>query len=229
MNIRKHIDYSQMYVALDALLDSVQVQTKLFCEIGRVIDERPEKGAAVAAAEYIGANYPEKSGFSPRGLRRMRDFYRAYKNDPALMAEAMNVSWTLNALVIENCEDQEVRRWYIRACIKLGWSKQELSSKIAEKAHEDTELDIAGHACYTKNKNIPMMDNKSVLRNEIESVVISLCLLIPTLVYKWLHRQAVHRIGKWRQQRRYLLCVICSSFPNALIGVPCCISPHKRM
>ena len=113
MNIRKPVDYSQMYEALDNLLVSSMEQTKLFCEIGKVIDERPEKGAAVAAAEYITATYPNKSGFSPRGLRRMRDFYRAYKNDPPLMEEAMGISWSLNALIIETCEDHDIRKWYV--------------------------------------------------------------------------------------------------------------------
>ena len=61
MNIRKPVDYSQMYEALDNLLVSSMEQTKLFCEIGKVIDERPEKGAAVAAADYITATYPNKS------------------------------------------------------------------------------------------------------------------------------------------------------------------------
>lgn len=43
MNIRKPVDYSQMYEALDNLLVSSMEQTKLFCEIGKVIDERPER------------------------------------------------------------------------------------------------------------------------------------------------------------------------------------------
>ena len=38
MNIRKPVDYSQMYEALDNLLVSSVEQTKLFCEIGKVID-----------------------------------------------------------------------------------------------------------------------------------------------------------------------------------------------
>ena len=87
MNIRKPVDYSMMYAAIDILMQSELEQTKLFCEIGKVIDERPEKGAAVAAAEYINAVFPDRSGFSPRSLRRMRYFYRAYKNDSALMEE----------------------------------------------------------------------------------------------------------------------------------------------
>lgn len=153
MNIRKPVDYSQMYEALDNLLVSSMEQTKLFCEIGKVIDERPEKGAAVAAAEYINTTCPEKSGFSPRSLRRMRDFYRAYKTDPDLMARAMNISWSLNAVIIENCKEHDVRKWYVMACLKHGWSKQELCSKINEKAHENSVLDINDMTWYTKTNN----------------------------------------------------------------------------
>lgn len=153
MNIRKPVDYSVMYAAIDTLMLSEREQTKMFCEIGRVIDERPEKGAAVAAAEYINAVFPDRSGFSPRSLRRMRDFYRAYKNYPALMTAAMEVSWTLNAIIIECCENHETRKWYIRACLKFGWSKQQLSTKIAEKAHENTVLDMEEKVWYTEPNN----------------------------------------------------------------------------
>lgn len=48
-------------------------------------------GAAVAAAEYLHNAYPDVSGFSPRNLRRMRDFYRAYEDAPEVMAEAMTI------------------------------------------------------------------------------------------------------------------------------------------
>ena len=152
MNIRKPVDYSMMYAAIDTLMVSNMEQTKLFCEIGRLIDERPEKGAAVAAAEYINATCPEKSGFSPRSLRRMRDFYRAYKADPDLMARAMGISWSLNAVIIENCEEHDVRKWYVMACLKYGWSKQELCSKINENAHENSILDNIDMTWYTKTK-----------------------------------------------------------------------------
>ena len=201
MNIRKNIDYSEMYAALDALLESIHEQTKLFCEIGRVIDERPEKGAAVAAAEYICAAHPDMSGFSPRGLRRMRDFYRAYKNDLALMAEAMNVSWTLNALIIEKCEEDEVRRWYIRACMKFGWSKQELNAKINENAHEHIKLDIEENVCYTKCEEtveVRTAPAKGVLSAEVSY---SMYLPVLNLATRWLRRQTVFRIGKWRLRK----------------------------
>ena len=50
MNIRKPTDYSAMYDALDALMTAVLTQMELYCEIGRLISARPEKGAAVAAS-----------------------------------------------------------------------------------------------------------------------------------------------------------------------------------
>lgn len=113
MNIRKPVDYSELYAGLDELLKSDMQQMKMFCEIGKLVDSRPEKGAAVAAAEYIHNNYPDRQGFSPRSLRRMREFYRAYKNAPALMNEAMKISWSLNAIIVENCESKEERAWFI--------------------------------------------------------------------------------------------------------------------
>ena len=169
-----------------------------------MIDECPEKGAAVAAAEYISAAHPDMSGFSPRGLRRMRDFYRAYKNDLALMAEAMNVGWSLNALIIEKCEEDEVRRWYIRACMKFGWSKQELNAKINENAHEHIKLDIEENVCYTKCEEtveVRTAPAKGVLSAEVPCPVY---LPVLNLATRWLRRQTVFRIGKWRLRKSQL-------------------------
>ena len=55
--------------------------------IGKAISQRPEKGAAVAAAEFLQANFPDRTGSSPRNVRRMRDFYKTYKNDQKLLRQ----------------------------------------------------------------------------------------------------------------------------------------------
>ena len=55
--------------------------------IGKTISQRPEKGAAVAAAEFLQANFPDRTGFSPRNVRRMRDFYKTYENDQTLLRQ----------------------------------------------------------------------------------------------------------------------------------------------
>lgn len=76
MNVRKPTDYGAMFTSLDALMAVGLRQIELYWEIGKLISARPEKGAAVAA-EYLASTYPGASGFSPRNLRRMREFYRA--------------------------------------------------------------------------------------------------------------------------------------------------------
>ena len=84
MNIRKNIDYSEMYDSLDKLMVQQLPQMELYCEIGKAVSKRTEKGAAVAAAEYLTQKYPDVQGFSPRNLRRMRNFYRTYEDHPVM-------------------------------------------------------------------------------------------------------------------------------------------------
>ena len=167
MNIKKPVDYSKMYAVLDRILSSGIAQMDMFQEIGKLIDDRPEKGAAVAAADYISAMHPNVRGFSPRGIRRMREFYRAYKNNPALMSQAMKISWTANVVIIECCKTDYEREWYIQAVQKFGWSKQILITMIAENAHEHINLDISGDNCYTKT-NHPLIEE--VLSDNIQDL-----------------------------------------------------------
>ena len=65
MNIRKPTDYSAMYTVLNQLMETTMPQAARYFEIGRVVCARVEKGAAVAASEYLQAAYPEATGFSP--------------------------------------------------------------------------------------------------------------------------------------------------------------------
>ena len=74
MNVRKPVDYSTMFSALDELMAAALPQMELYHGIGQLISSRPEKGAAVAAAEYLSSTQADASGFSPRNLRRMREF-----------------------------------------------------------------------------------------------------------------------------------------------------------
>lgn len=100
MNIRKPTDYSAMYAVLDQLMETALPQVELYFEMGRVICARSEKGAAVAASEYLQATYPDATGFFPRNLRRMREFFRTYENNPKLEKQAMRISWTQNVVIL---------------------------------------------------------------------------------------------------------------------------------
>ena len=101
MNVRKPVDYSTMYRELAAILAKNLPQMDEIHVIGKAISQRPEKGAAVAAAEFLQVNFPDRTGFSPRNVRRMRDFYRTYENDQTLLRLAMKIGWTLNVVIME--------------------------------------------------------------------------------------------------------------------------------
>ena len=87
MNIRKPADYSAMYRELTEILARKLPQVDEIYAIGKTISQRPEKGAAVAAAEFLQANFPDRTGFSPRNVRRMRDFYKTYENGQKLLRQ----------------------------------------------------------------------------------------------------------------------------------------------
>ena len=123
MNIRKPTDYTAMFAALDAAVATQLPQMELYREIGRVVSGRGEKGAAVAASEYLQAAYPTADGFSPRNVRRMRAFYAAYEKTPEIMRLAIHLGWTRNVAILEGCGSSEERAWYIRAALRFGWKK----------------------------------------------------------------------------------------------------------
>ena len=68
MNVRKPVDYGTMYRELTAILTQNLLQMDEVYAIGKAISQRPEKGAAVAAAEFLQANFPDRTGFSPRNV-----------------------------------------------------------------------------------------------------------------------------------------------------------------
>ena len=141
MNTRKPTDYSQLFAALDRFVASELPQMELYFEIGKLICARPEKGAAVAAAEHLHDTYPNLSGFSPRNLRRMRDFCRMYGESPALLELAMRIGWTLNVVIMEADLTPEERGWYMKAAAQFSWTKAELVEHIKDEAHLEVVLD----------------------------------------------------------------------------------------
>ena len=168
MNIRKPTDYSVMFAALDVLMAANLPQLELYRGIGRVVSYRPEKGAAVAAAEYLQSTYPDVAGFSPRSLRRMRDFYRAYESAPEVMAEAMTIGWTQNMVIMEAELTLQEKAWYIRAVRQFGWSKLELAKQIAAFAHLEKSLDLRPEVCYTEENSDSSYSSSQAQADEIQ-------------------------------------------------------------
>lgn len=160
MNIRKSIDYCEMFAALDHIIETEMPQMELYCEIGKAVSQRTEKGAAVAAAEYLAKKYPDVQGFSPRNVRRMRDFYRAYQEHPDLLSLALQLGWTQNIVILEADLSMELRGWYLEAVKQFGWSKAELTEKIAANAHEMIILAIEEKGFYIVEQGVAIIRNQ---------------------------------------------------------------------
>ena len=141
MNVRKPVDYGTMYRELTAILTQNLPQLDEVYAIGKAISQRPEKGAAVMAADFLQANFPDRTGFSPRNVRRMRDFYRTYENDQTLLRLAMKIGWTLNVVIMEAELTSEARKWYLKQARERQWSKKELLDILSSGFEPDTEAD----------------------------------------------------------------------------------------
>ena len=79
MNVRKPVDYSTMYRELAAILAQNLPQMDEIHVIGKAISQRPEKGAAVAAAEFLQANSSDHAGFSRATCAGCATFTRPMK------------------------------------------------------------------------------------------------------------------------------------------------------
>ena len=137
MNVRKPVDYGAMYRELAAILAQNLPQMDEIYAIGKTISQRPEKGAAVAAAEFLQANFPDRTGFSPRNVRRMRDFYKTYENDQTLLRLATKIGWTLNVIIMETELTRDVRKWYLEQARHGGWTKAELQAVLHTETYSD--------------------------------------------------------------------------------------------
>ena len=148
MNVRKPVDYGTMYMELTAILAQNLPQMDEVYAIGKTISQRPEKGAAVAAAEFLQANFPDRTGFSPRNVRRMRDFYRTYENDQTLLRLAMKIGWTLNVVIMEAELTREQRISCLRKVASKKLSKKKLLEIILNDAFAEKPIDEPDEICY---------------------------------------------------------------------------------
>ena len=153
MNIRKAVDYSAMFAALESAMEADLPQMKLYCEVGKIVCTRSEKGAAVAAAEFLKEQYPDMTGFSPRNVRRMRNFWQLYSSMPELLGEALCLNWTQNVVIMEAELTAEEHCWYIRQATARNLSKSELLRMIEDSAYLESVLDEKVDVWYNEDND----------------------------------------------------------------------------
>ncbi|MFH0990724.1 MAG: PDDEXK nuclease domain-containing protein [bacterium] len=123
----------------------------LYYDLGLMIDSRSRTeawGTAVIdrVAHDLQREFPGMDGLSPRNLRRMRAFYRAYplaKNDLTIWPQAVaklelvkwpqavaELPWAHNVILLEKLKDPAEREWYAQAAAEHGWSRTILIQQI---------------------------------------------------------------------------------------------------
>ena len=148
MNVRKLVDYGTMHQELTAILAHNLPQMDEIHVIGKAISQRPEKSAAVAAAEFLQTNFPDRTGFSPCNVRRMRDFYRTYENDQTLLRLAMKIGWTLNVVIMEAELTSVQRISCLQRAAAERLSKKKLLEVILNDAFAEKPIDEPDEICY---------------------------------------------------------------------------------
>lgn len=114
---------------------------ELYSLIGKNICEQGEKAFVAHLAEILSEQFPHLKGFSPRNLRRMRDFYITYQSEPKLMKKAQTLSWTQNSVILECCESNKQRSFYLALAGENNLSKLALMKAIKEEIFENTSTE----------------------------------------------------------------------------------------
>ena len=140
-NIKQRIREAQ-YQALKAVNKEL---IRLYWDIGQIIVKRQNaegwgKSIVEKLASDLQKEFPGLLGFSVSNLWRMRNFYLNYEKNTNLAPLVREISWSHNISILESCNDDLEREFYIRMTRRMGWSKNVLIHQIENQTYEKTLL-----------------------------------------------------------------------------------------
>jgi predicted nuclease of restriction endonuclease-like (RecB) superfamily len=96
------------------------------------VQHREGWGARVVdrLAADLGRAFPDMSGFSSRNLKYMRAFAEAWPDNVIVQQVAAQLPWFHNCVLLDKVSDPVVRKWYARATVEHGWSRNVLVHRI---------------------------------------------------------------------------------------------------
>ncbi len=117
----------------------------LYWHIGQLISQKVSsqawgKKVVTDLAQYIAQQDPELKGFSDKNLWRMKQFFETYQADEKLSPLVRALPWTHNTIIFSRCKSVEEREYYLRLCIKEGYSSRALERQISAAHFERTML-----------------------------------------------------------------------------------------
>jgi predicted nuclease of restriction endonuclease-like (RecB) superfamily len=132
----------RIYKAQYAALKKVNKEHIDLCwYIGKKIVEKQQEhnwGKAIVEnlSKDLQKDFPGTQGFSTDSLWRMRKFYLHYKDNKKLAPLVQEISWSKNIIIMEKCNDNLEREFYIKMTKKFGWTKNVLIHQIENQSYE---------------------------------------------------------------------------------------------
>ena len=112
----------------------------LYWEIGKSISEKQKenwgKSFIKTLSNELQKEFPGIRGFSVSNLWYMAQFYSEYNLHEKLESLIREISWTKNVIIMKKCKDFEMKKFYILATKKFGWSTRVLKNQIDNKTYE---------------------------------------------------------------------------------------------
>lgn len=137
-SLKERIKTAQIQAALAVNSELI----RLYWEIGESVVREQEAHqwsdkVLTRLADDLQAAFPDMQGFSRTNVYRMRAFYRAYRNEGAIVPQAVGqLPWGHNAALIEKIKDNPTRLWYAEKTIQNGLSRPVLEHQIGTRLHE---------------------------------------------------------------------------------------------
>src|SRR6185437_7902285 len=96
------------------------------------------RGVVQNLAKDLQLEFPGVAGFSAPNLYKMRQFYEAYRDNEFLSPLVREISWTKNLVILERCNEDQEREFYLRRTKQFGWTKNVLIHQIENRTYEKT-------------------------------------------------------------------------------------------
>lgn len=114
---------------------------KLYWEIGEEIYRQQEengwgKSIVQVLSKELQKEFPGAKGYSAANLWRMRNFYLSYRNSEKLAPLVREISWSNNVIIMEKCNDDLQREFYIQMTKRYGWTKRILANFVEAQTYE---------------------------------------------------------------------------------------------
>ena len=143
-------EYTEFFAELKRTIQQKQLQAfrvvnkqliSLYWEIGKQIVLRQKrcgwgKSVVTILAKDLQAEFTGLKGFSERNLWRMRSFYLTYCDDIKLSQLVAEIGWSHNIIILEKCDDNLQREYYLQMTRQFGWSRNVLEHNIDTLAYQ---------------------------------------------------------------------------------------------